>query len=246
LTDRVRPGKCAQVNRRCLAESVSFAGYRFPPEVILLAVRWYLRYGLSYRDVEELLAERGIEVDHVTIYRWVQRFTPLLIDAARPCRHAVGDRWFVDETYVKVAGVWRYVYRAIDQHGQVVDVYVSKKRNVAAARTFFADALTAHGRPAEVTTDLAAPLLRVIDELIPDAVHDTEQYSNNRIENDHGRLKARLRPMRGLRTDRTASIVIRGHAFVQNVRRGHYELGVEARHERLRVAAAFGQLVEVI
>jgi hypothetical protein len=76
----------------------AFAGYRFPPEVILLAVRWYLRYGLSYRDVEELLAERGIEVDHVTIYRWVQRFTPLLIDAARPCRHSVGDRWFVDET----------------------------------------------------------------------------------------------------------------------------------------------------
>jgi hypothetical protein len=79
----------------------SFAGFRFPPEVITVAVRWYLRYGLSYRDVEELLAERGIDVDHVTIYRWVQRFTPLLIDAARPCRHASGDRWFVDETYVK-------------------------------------------------------------------------------------------------------------------------------------------------
>ena len=78
----------------------------------MVAVRWYLRYGLSYRDVEELLAERGIEVDHVTVYRWVQRFTPLLADAARFCRHAPGDRWFVDETYVKVAGVWRYVYRA--------------------------------------------------------------------------------------------------------------------------------------
>ena len=75
----------------------AFAGLRFPPDVILLAVRWYLRYGLSYRDLEELLAERGIDVDHVTLYRWVQRFTPLLIDAARPCRHAVGDRWFVDE-----------------------------------------------------------------------------------------------------------------------------------------------------
>jgi transposase-like protein len=79
--------------------------------VILLAVRWYLRYGLSYRDIEELLAERGIDVDHVTIYRWVQRFTPLVIEAAQPCRHSAGDRWFVDETYVKVAGVWRYVYR---------------------------------------------------------------------------------------------------------------------------------------
>jgi transposase, IS6 family len=75
-----------------------FTGFRFPPAVIMVAVRWYLRYALSYREVEELLAERGIEVDHVTVYRWVQRFTPLLIDAARPCRHVPGDRWFVDET----------------------------------------------------------------------------------------------------------------------------------------------------
>jgi transposase, IS6 family len=82
----------------------SLAGFRFPREVIVLAVRWYLRYGLPCRDVEELLAERGIEMDHVTVYRWVQRFTPLLIDVARPCRHATGDRWFVDETYVKIAG----------------------------------------------------------------------------------------------------------------------------------------------
>src|SRR3954454_7010175 len=94
--------------RRCRARvSASrsgFAGFRFPPDVIMIAVRWYLRYGLSYRDLEELLAERGIKVDHVTLYRWVQRFTPLIVDAARPRRHAVGDRWFVDETYVKVAG----------------------------------------------------------------------------------------------------------------------------------------------
>jgi IS6 family transposase len=78
--------------------------------VIAVAVGWYLRYGLSYRDVEELLAERGITVDHVTIYRWVQRFTPEFIEAARPCRHAPGDRWFVDETFVKVAGTWTYLY----------------------------------------------------------------------------------------------------------------------------------------
>ncbi|MCP3881894.1 MAG: IS6 family transposase, partial [Sulfitobacter sp.] len=135
------------MNRPSAVESYSFAAYPFPPEVILLAMRWYLRYGLSYRDVEELLAERGIDVDHVTVYRWVQHFTPLLIDAARPCRHAVGDRWFVDETYVKVAGVWRYVYRAVDQHGQVIDVYVSKRPNTAAARHFFATALAGHGRP---------------------------------------------------------------------------------------------------
>jgi IS6 family transposase len=115
----------------------AFAGFRFPPEVIMVAVRWYLRYNLSYRDVEELLAERGIEADHVTVYRWVQRFTPLLADAARFARRSPGDRWFVDETYVKVAGVWRYVYRAIDQHGQVIDVLVSARRDAVAARRFF-------------------------------------------------------------------------------------------------------------
>jgi hypothetical protein len=93
--------------------------------VIVLAVRWYLRFGVSHRDVEELLAERGVEVDHVTIYRWAQRFTALLTEAARPCRHADGDRWQVDETYVKVAGQWRYVDRTVDQFGQVIDVLVS-------------------------------------------------------------------------------------------------------------------------
>ena len=234
------------MNRRSRPVSASFAGYRFPPEVILLAVRWYLRYGLSYRDVEELLAERGVDVDHVTIYRWVQRVTPLVIEAARPCRHNVGERWFVDETYVRVAGVWRYVYRAVDQYGQVIDVYVSKRRNVAAATKFFEMMLAGRERPCEVTTDLAAPLLRVVDELLPDVLHDTTQYANNPIECDHGRLKARLRPMRGLRTDRTASTLIRGHAFVQNVRRGHYELGADARHVRLRVAAAFDELAASI
>src|SRR5918911_574608 len=106
-------------------------GFRFPPDVITVAVRWYLRYSLSYRDVEELLAERGITVDHVTVYRWVQRFTPLLIDAARPCRHAAGDRWFVDEIYAKNAGRWVYLYRAIDQSGQVIDVLVAEKRDLA-------------------------------------------------------------------------------------------------------------------
>lgn len=231
---------------RCSVESVSFAGYRFPSEVILLAVRWYLRYGLSYRDVEELLAERGIDVDHVTVYRWVQRFTPLVIDAARPCRQAVGGRWFVDETYVKVAGVWRYVYRAVDEQGQVIDVLVSRRRDLAAARKFFRRALEAHGVPEEVVTDLAQALETVIEELVPTAFHKPERYADNRVECDHGRLKARLRPMRGLKTDGTVSVVIRGHAFIQNVRRGHYQLGVEADNKNLRLATAFDELAAAI
>src|SRR5450631_4449485 len=153
--------------------SSAFAGFRFPPEVILIAVRWYLRYGLSYRDLEELLAERGIEVDHVTLFRGVQRFTPLLIDAARPCRQSVGGHWFVDETYVKVSGSWRYVYRAVDQYGQVIDVFLSRKRDLKAATKFFADAIRSHGEPAETTTDRAHALVRVVMELLPAALHDT-------------------------------------------------------------------------
>jgi transposase-like protein len=135
----------------------AFAGFRFPPDVIVLAVRWYLRFGLSYRDVGELLTERGVQVDHVTAYRWVQRFTPLLAEAARPCRPRAGDRWFVDETYVRVGGRWRYVYRAIDQFGQVIDVFVSPRRDVQAARQFFEQAIGATKvAPVEVVTDRAA------------------------------------------------------------------------------------------
>jgi IS6 family transposase len=210
-----------------------------------MAVRWYLRYGLSYRDVEELLVERGIEVDHVTIFRWVQRFTPLLADAARPSRHAVGNRWFVDETYVKVAGRWRYVYRAIDQYGQIIDVYVSAKRDTRAARRFFTTALDDHDEPTEVVTDRAPALRAVIDELMPGVCHNMAQYANNRIEADHGLLKARLRPMRGLKRDHAARVIMRGHALMQNLRRGHYELGLDARAHR-RVAHAFTELAQVI
>src|SRR5215203_44769 len=155
----------------------AFAGFRYPADVIVLAVRWYLRVGLSYRDVEELLTERGIEVDHVTVYRWVQRFTPLLVDAARPCRHAVGDRWQVDETYVKVAGQWRYVYRAVDQFGQVVDVLVAARRDMRTARRFFERAVgTTKVTPGEVTTDQAPVYPAVLEELLPAAWHRIEQY----------------------------------------------------------------------
>ena len=232
---------------RRVSESWSnFAGFRFPPDVIMVAVRWYLRYGLSYRDVEELLAERGITVDHVSIFRWVQRFTPLLAEAARPCRHRVGDRWWVDETYVKVAGRWRYVYRAIDQFGQVIDVYVSQRRDAGAARCFFTRALsTTKVIPMKVTTDKAAVYPHVVDELAPSAWHCTQAYANNRMEADHGQLKRRLRPMRSLKTDQSARTIIAGHALIQNIRRGHYELGVDE-PMTLRVVAAFDELVLAI
>jgi transposase-like protein len=214
--------------------------------VIVVAVRWYLRFGLSYRDVEELLAERGVEVDHVTVYRWVLRFTPLLAEAARPCRHAVGDRWRADETYVKVAGRWRYVYRAIDQFGQVVDVFVSPRRDVRAARRFFERAIgTTKVLPVEVVTDRAPTYPVVLEELLPGAWHRTDRCANNGVEADHGRLKSRLQPMRGLQQDRSATVIVAGHAFVQNLRRGHYELAVEEPVNR-RVAVAFDELAMAI
>jgi IS6 family transposase len=210
-----------------------------------VAVRWYLRYGLSYRDVEELLAERGVHVDHVTIYRWVQTFTLEFIDAARPARHASGNRWFVDETYVKVAGGWVYLYRAVDQHRQVIDVLVSTRRDGAAARRFFARAFSRGPAPVDVVTDRAPAYPRVLDELVPAARHCTEQYANNAIEADHGRLKTRLRPMRGLKSLASARTIAAGHAFVQNLRRGHYAITSDLPvHDRVRVA--FDELALVL
>lgn len=170
-----------------------------------------------------MVHERGLT--HVTLYRWVQRFTSLLIDAARPCRHATGDRWFAGETYVKVAGRWVYLYRAIDHYGQVIDVLVSDRRDLEATRRFFARVLEHRQRPSEVSTGQVPAYPRVLDELLPAACHITEQYANNPIEADHGRLKARLRPMRGLKRLRSARVTGSGHAFVQNLRRSHYELG---------------------
>ena len=172
--------------------------------------------------------------------------TPLLAEAARPCRRAVGDRWHVDETYLKVAGTWRYLYRAIDQFGQVVDVLLSTKRDRGAARAFFTKAMAvAQTQPAEVITDRAPAYPGVLDELLPGAFHDVQQYANNVVEADHSRLKARLRPMRGLKTQASAQLVSLGHAFVQNLRRGHYELAVDYPPTRW-LARAFAELALVI
>lgn len=138
----------------------------------------------------------------------------MLADAARFARHSPGDRWFVDETHVKVNGIWRYVYRAVDQYGQVIDVLLSTRRDAAAARRFFTRALrTLKVRPVEVVTDAAPVYPGVLDESLPAAWHHVEQYANNPIEADHGQLKRRLRAMRGLQTDRTAQVVITGHAL---------------------------------
>jgi transposase, IS6 family len=147
---------------------------------------------------------------------------------------------------VEVAGQWRYVYRAVDQFGQVIDVLVSARRDAKAARRFFHQAIDAtRVTPVEVTTDQAPVYPAVLEDLLSAAWHRTDRYANNRVECDHGRLKARLRPMRSLKQDRSARVIIAGHALVQNLRRGHYELAVESPANR-RVAVAVDELALVI
>ncbi len=203
-----------------------FAHHGFPPEIIALAVRWYLRYRLSYADVAELLAERGVQVHRSTIYLWVQRFTPLYQEAARPSRHAVGISWHTDETYVKVGRRWRYVYRAVDEQGQVVDVYVSERRDAEAAATFFRQALQSTGcRPRVVTTDKAAAYPPALAQVLPEVLHLAGKCEQQTIERDHQHLKGRIRSMRNFKTDPTAQVVCAGHSFMRNLGQGCYRLG---------------------
>jgi transposase-like protein len=148
----------------------------------------------------------------------------------------------VDETYVKVSGQWMYLYRAVNQFGQVIDVYASERRDLGAARRFFQRASTATGVvPSEVITDRAPAYPRVLDELRPAAWHHTEPYANNRIEADHAQLKRRLRAMRGIKTMTGLRVVAAGHAFVQNLRRGHYEIAADEPAGR-RLTASFTDL----
>jgi transposase-like protein len=147
---------------------------------------------------------------------------------------------------VRVAGRWRYVYRGIDQFGQVIDVFVTPRRDAKAARRCFQRAIgTTKVLPVAVVTDRVATYRIVLEELVPGPWHRTEQDANNRVEADHGRLKSRLGPMRGLNQGRSAGVIIGGHAFVQNVRRGHYELAAEELASR-RLAVAFDELAMAI
>jgi transposase-like protein len=204
-----------------------FGGHHFPPDVIALAVRWYLRYRLSLADVAELLAERGVHVHRSTIFLWVQSFTPFYQEAARPYRHPVGRVWHTDETSVKVAGAWRYVYRAIDERGQVIEVFVSAHRDADAATAFFQQAVESTGRrPQKVTTDKAAAYPPALQAVLPAAEHVTGKGAQQTMERDHQHLKGRIRCMRGFKTDASAQVVCSGHGFMRSLRDGFYTLGV--------------------
>ena len=239
--------RCTGCGRRVTARTGSaFSGYRFPEEVIALAVRWYLRYRLSYVEVAELLAERGVAVDPSTVYDWVQAFTPRFLEAARPHRTRAGTRWRVDETLLKVGGQWRYVFRAIDEHGQVVDVYLSDHRDAASARAFFERAIAATGvTPTRVTSDKAKCYPPALRTVLPGAEHRSSKYLNNGLERDHQFLKGRVRPMRRFKATATASLFCRGHALIRNLGRGFSRLAAGV-PPRLRLATAWAALAAML
>ncbi len=234
--------RCNDCQRRFTARSTSaFSHHAFPDDVVALAVRWYVRYRLSYADVVEWFAERGLIVDRSTVYRWVQRFLPLFGEAARAHRRPVGTKWRVDETYTRLNGKWTYIYRAIDEDGQVVDAYFSERRNARAAQTFFERAIDETGvRPERVTTDKAKCYPPALRAVLPDVEHRTSKYLNNGMERDHGHLKQRLYPMRGFKQAGSADTIARGHALVRNLRNGFstLTLGVPV---NLRLATTWPQ-----
>jgi transposase-like protein len=218
--------------------------------VIALSVRWYVRYRLSYANVVAWFAERGLRVDRSTVDRWVQRFLPLFGAAARAYRRAVGTKWRVDETYVRLHGRWTYVYRAIDEAGQVVDAYFSERRNSKAAQPVFERAIDDTGmRPERVTTDRAKCYPAALRAVLADAEHRRSRSRNNGVERDHGPgtlgVKHRVRPMRGFQNPSAADTLCRGHGLIQNLRNGFSTL-TQAVPRQLRLVTAWPQLTQAI
>ena len=209
-----------------------FRGRHFGDEIIVLCVRWYLRYSLSYRDLKEIMAERNLSVDHTTIWRWVQRYAPEFEKRWRRFAWAVGRSWRVDETYVKIRGKWCYLYRAVDRTGRTVDFRLSATRNVAAAKAFFRKAIKSQRRcPQTITLDGYAASHRAVRELKTDGLLPAQtklrssKYLNNLIEQDHRGVKQRIAVMLGFKGFRNAAITIAGIELLHRIRKGQFRLG---------------------
>src|SRR5436190_22465422 len=205
-----------------------FKGRLFEAEIIVLCVRWYLRFGLSSRNLEEMMAERNLSVDHVTIWRWVQRYAPELNRRCRRELRKTNRSWRVDETYVRVAGKWTYLYRAVDSTGATIDFLLSAKRDAAAAKRFFQNALRApgHPRPRVINVDGNPSYPKVISELKRSGELGRRcrcrpvRYLNNVVEQDHRAIKRRVRAMQGFRAFYSAWRTIQGIETVNMIRKG--------------------------
>ena len=192
-------------------------------------MRWYCKYGISYRDLAEMMQERGVAVDPSTIFRWVQRYAPEIEKRIRPYQGSRSGFWRVDETYIRVGGKWKYLFRAVDKHGRLIAFMLSDRRNANAAYRFLRKALKAmsHCPPSSITTDKLASypraILRLQNEglLSKDVIHRTSKYLNNILEADHGALKRVIRPTRGFQTMKTAAATLTGFEIMRMIRRGH-------------------------
>src|SRR5918998_1235390 len=194
--------------------AISFKGAHFPQEVILMGVRWYVAYPLSTRHVEELMEERGVSVDHATINRWVVKYSPQLEEEFHRRKRSVWISWRLDETYIKVKGQWRYLYRAVDKHGQTIDFLLTEQRDERAAKRFLTKAIRRHGVPAKITIDGSAANEAAIKSYNEE--HGTAivirqvKYLNNIVEQDHRAVKRVTRPMLGFKSFDAAQCTIAG------------------------------------
>ena len=220
--------------------------HRFPPDIISCAVWLYYRFNLSHRDIEDLLAERGITVSRETIRLWCIKFGALYARRLKRKHRGYGDTFFIDEVFVKINGKLHYLWRAVDQDAEVVDVFLQAKRDGAAAKRFFKRLLRSHGGgPRKIVTDKLRSYGVAHRELIPEAIHSTEQYENNRAEQSHEATRVRERGMRRFKSMRQAQIFLGAHAAVSNL----FNLGrhlVRAEHYRNLRVSAFTEWQRVI
>ncbi|WP_114196142.1 IS6 family transposase [Edaphovirga cremea] len=211
----------------------AFSCLHYPVDIIAQCVRWYLAYSLSLRNLEEMMAERGIIVDHSTLHRWVIRQVPLLNKVFRRHKRAVGRRWRMDETHIKIRGQWKYLYRAVDTAGQTIDFLLTAKRDTTAALRFFRKAIRHHGEPEVVTIDKSGGNTAALATLNADKAEEEtmtvrqSKYLNNLIEQDHRNIKRRVRPMPGFKSFRRAQTILAGIELVQMIRKGqlHHSAG---------------------
>lgn len=199
----------------------------YPLDVMLLCVRWYAAYALSLRNLEEMMAERGVEVDHATVHRWALKILPILVKVFRRRKRPVGRSWRMDETYIRVGGQWKYLYRAVDKLGHTVDFLLTAKRDHAAARRFFERAIGLHDVPEKITMDKSGANTSAVHSMIADSGVEIElrqsKYLNNLIEQDHRAVKRRTRPMLGFKDFHCAAKLIAGIETMHMIKKGQLD-----------------------
>ena len=226
----------------------TYKRYRFPPELISYAVWLYYRFNLSHRDIEDLLAKRGISVSHEAIRLWCNKFGPQFTRKLRRNHQGYGDTFFIDEVFVKIQGKQHYLWRAVDQDGEVVDVFLQKRRDAKAAKRFFKRLLRVHkGEPRKIVTDKLRSYGVAHRELIPETIHDTSQYANNRAELSHEPTRVRERGMRKFKSMHQAQRFLNVHAAVYNLfNLGRHLVSAENyRYFRARAFASWEKAVAV-